>query len=154
MKFTSLTTIIISAAAMAGIAIASEDLTIDPIGFPCSPSNSYRCEKAFGTFNNGNDFAYYCGLNGKIAKYVKCDCKNCCVQLPGYQFNCPHHEVSLSFHAAFRVRVLICLISQLCELCNVAWGYLIRSPVSGQRVQAQRQFMLHQYRLNCQSFAT
>ncbi|KAG2144623.1 hypothetical protein DEU56DRAFT_900092 [Suillus clintonianus] len=36
MKFTSLTTIIISAVAMTGVAIASEDVNITPLNFPCT----------------------------------------------------------------------------------------------------------------------
>jgi hypothetical protein len=43
MKFTSLTTIVISAAAMAGIAIASEDLVITPMNLPCSPDSEHSC---------------------------------------------------------------------------------------------------------------
>ncbi|KAG2118624.1 hypothetical protein DEU56DRAFT_837453, partial [Suillus clintonianus] len=41
MKFTSFTTMIISAAAMAGAAIASGDLVIIPMNLPCSPPSGY-----------------------------------------------------------------------------------------------------------------
>lgn len=41
MKFTSLATIVISAAAMAGIAIASEDQVMLPMGLPCSHPGEY-----------------------------------------------------------------------------------------------------------------
>lgn len=43
MIFPSLTTTIISIAAMAGVAIASNNLIINPMYLPCSPSSKHFC---------------------------------------------------------------------------------------------------------------
>ncbi|KAG2158688.1 uncharacterized protein EDB93DRAFT_561739 [Suillus bovinus] len=77
MKFTSLTTIVISAAAMAGIAIASDSNTT-PHGKPCKPNNTYQCGSGLNGFNNGRDYAFVCGQVGKIIAYTQCPCVDCC----------------------------------------------------------------------------
>ncbi|KAG0703416.1 hypothetical protein DFH29DRAFT_917135 [Suillus ampliporus] len=79
MKFVSLTTMILSAAVMAGVAIASENLTINPMYLPCDNPNQVGCATGLKGFNNGDDFGYGCGPTGQIIAYVPCDCKNCCV---------------------------------------------------------------------------
>ncbi|KAG2337928.1 hypothetical protein BDR05DRAFT_737892 [Suillus weaverae] len=79
MIFTSLTTMIISVAAMAGIAIASDNLVITPIGLPCDPPNTIACSTGIKFWNNDNDFAFLCGPSGTITEYEACSCKNCCV---------------------------------------------------------------------------
>ncbi|KAG2139247.1 hypothetical protein DEU56DRAFT_800385 [Suillus clintonianus] len=68
MKFPSLTTTIISAAVMAGVAIASEDLNITPLGLPCR--GTVGCSTLNG-FNHGNGFGFYCS-NHRIWKYTPC----------------------------------------------------------------------------------
>ncbi|KAG2753840.1 hypothetical protein P692DRAFT_20771496, partial [Suillus brevipes Sb2] len=79
MKFTSLATIIISAAAMAGVAIAAEDLVISPMGLPCGNPDTVNCSTGIKGWNNDNDFGYFCGPRGTIISYTDCSCKNCCV---------------------------------------------------------------------------
>ncbi|KAG1880993.1 hypothetical protein F4604DRAFT_1749269 [Suillus subluteus] len=79
MKFTSLATIVISAAAMASVAIASEDLVITPMNLPCSPTDSVGCSTGIKGWNNDDDFGYFCGPHGTIISYTACSCKNCCV---------------------------------------------------------------------------
>ncbi|KAG0698988.1 hypothetical protein DFH29DRAFT_938953 [Suillus ampliporus] len=89
MKFVSLTTMILSAAVMAGVAIASENLTINPMNLPCDNPNKVGCSLGIKGFNNGNDFGYECGPTGEILAYASCDCKNCCVVLDnGGNFTC------------------------------------------------------------------
>ncbi|KAG2085947.1 hypothetical protein BD769DRAFT_1457493 [Suillus cothurnatus] len=89
MKFTSLTTIVISAAAMAGIAIASEDLVITPMNLPCSPDNSVQCSTGLKGWNNNDDFGFFCGPRGTIISYTPCSCQNCCVvTADGDDFTC------------------------------------------------------------------
>ncbi|KAG2141895.1 hypothetical protein DEU56DRAFT_795409 [Suillus clintonianus] len=89
MKFTSLTTTIISVAAMAGVAIASDNLVLTPMNFPCTKADSVGCSNLKG-FNNGNDFGYYCSPTEKIDYYEACSCKHCCKVLSdGSDFTCP-----------------------------------------------------------------
>ncbi|KAG2122735.1 hypothetical protein DEU56DRAFT_831507 [Suillus clintonianus] len=79
MKLTSLTTMTISGAVMAGVAIASNGLLITPQNLPCSPSNQAGCSTGITGWNSDNDFRYYCGSSGTITSYTACDCKNCCI---------------------------------------------------------------------------
>ncbi|KAG1728392.1 uncharacterized protein EDB91DRAFT_1162148 [Suillus paluster] len=83
MKFAWLTTLIASAALMTGVAIASEDLTTNPQNQPCNNANRAGCSHGIKGFNNGNDFGYFCGSNGKIASYETCQCHNCCLVVNG-----------------------------------------------------------------------
>ncbi|KAG1844630.1 hypothetical protein DFJ58DRAFT_25103 [Suillus subalutaceus] len=78
MIFTSLTTMIISFAAMAGVAIASDSLTITPMGLPCDTPNQAECSTGIKIWNNDNDFMYFCGPSSTIVYYEACSCKNCC----------------------------------------------------------------------------
>ncbi|KAG2032896.1 hypothetical protein BDR03DRAFT_968945, partial [Suillus americanus] len=78
MIFTSLTTMIISVAAMAGIAIASDNLVITPMGLPCDNTDQVGCSTGIKGWNNDDDFGYFCAPSGKIAYYEACSCKNCC----------------------------------------------------------------------------
>ncbi|KAG0698975.1 hypothetical protein DFH29DRAFT_938901 [Suillus ampliporus] len=79
MKFVSLTTMILSAAVMASVAIASENLKLDPMNLPCDNLDEVGCGTGLKGYNNGDDFGYGCGPTGKIIEYAPCDCKNCCV---------------------------------------------------------------------------
>ncbi|KAG1831420.1 hypothetical protein DFJ58DRAFT_249211 [Suillus subalutaceus] len=94
MKFISLTTIVVSAAAMAGIAIASDDLIITPMGTPCGPANTVLCSvTGLKGYNNGNDYAYTCGPKGSVVSYIPCSCHKCCkVDPDGNNFQCPATE--------------------------------------------------------------
>ncbi|KAG1794584.1 uncharacterized protein HD556DRAFT_1368469 [Suillus plorans] len=83
MIFTSLTTIIISVAAMASVAVASDNLVITPLGLPCGNRNSVECSTGIKFFNDDNDFGYICGPDGVIDAYEACWCKNCCVVTDG-----------------------------------------------------------------------
>ncbi|KAG1721896.1 hypothetical protein EDB19DRAFT_1770638 [Suillus lakei] len=76
MRFASLTTMIICAAAMAGVAIASDNL-ISPLGLLCDKSKHVGCSRST-TLNNGNDFGYTCGESGTIESWTGCSCKDCC----------------------------------------------------------------------------
>ncbi|KAG1899081.1 uncharacterized protein F5891DRAFT_1041376 [Suillus fuscotomentosus] len=78
MRFTSLTTIAISAAAMVGTVIAS-DSEISPVGRKCTPSNSMQCSrKGLKGYNNGNDYGFFCGPKKKIMQATPCACSGCC----------------------------------------------------------------------------
>ncbi|KAG2090098.1 uncharacterized protein F5147DRAFT_28839 [Suillus discolor] len=89
MKFTSLTTIIISAAAMAGVAIASEDLVLTPKGLPCGSPDTVGCSTGIKGWNNDDDFGFFCGPKGTIISYTACSCKNCCIlTADGDDFQC------------------------------------------------------------------
>ncbi|KAG1810833.1 uncharacterized protein BJ212DRAFT_570285 [Suillus subaureus] len=78
MIFTSLTTMVISFAAMAGVAIASDNLVLTPIGLPCDTPNQVGCSMGIKFFNNDDDFAYLCGPKNTIVDYQACSCKKCC----------------------------------------------------------------------------
>ncbi|KAG2144358.1 uncharacterized protein EDB93DRAFT_1153002 [Suillus bovinus] len=123
MKFTSLTTIVISAASMVGIAIASEDSIIiipqgPPEGLPCSPKGEHscslradlrtrtvQCSKGYPSYNDNYDFAFYCGDYLTIERDMPCSCHNCCEVSHNKQgYECK--DVSLSSHDASGVRVL------------------------------------------------
>ncbi|KAG2118381.1 hypothetical protein DEU56DRAFT_838495 [Suillus clintonianus] len=84
MKFTSLNTMVISAAVMAGVAIASDDLVLTPQNMPCY--KPVGCSTGLKGYNNGDDFGYFC-VNGKIATYGPCSCKHCCTY-DQYNFSC------------------------------------------------------------------
>ncbi|KAG1834336.1 hypothetical protein DFJ58DRAFT_218117 [Suillus subalutaceus] len=73
MKSTSLTTVIITVAAMAGIVIASGD---GP-DIPCSPYTG-GCSGGVKNYNNGNAFGYICGPDGHITAWYPCSCPTCC----------------------------------------------------------------------------
>ncbi|KAG1729296.1 hypothetical protein EDD22DRAFT_409388 [Suillus occidentalis] len=88
MIFTSFSTTIISIAAMAGVAIASNNLIINPMGLPCSPSNSQGCSAGIKGWNNDNDFIYDCGSSGVIDAYEACSCKGCCHVDPDLGLEC------------------------------------------------------------------
>ncbi|KAG2031837.1 hypothetical protein BDR03DRAFT_971551 [Suillus americanus] len=76
MKFTSLTTVIITTAAMAGVVIAS---AAGLPYIPCSPDQG-GCSMGIGDYNNGNAFGYLCGANGVIRAWFPCSCNtpSCC----------------------------------------------------------------------------
>ncbi|KAG2129606.1 hypothetical protein DEU56DRAFT_816974 [Suillus clintonianus] len=89
MKFASFTTMIVSAAVMASVAIASEDLSITPKNLPCNNPGETGCSTGLKGYNNGNDFGYFCGANRKIISFTACPCKNCChVTSDGNDFTC------------------------------------------------------------------
>ncbi|KAG2158635.1 uncharacterized protein EDB93DRAFT_557473 [Suillus bovinus] len=83
MKFTSLTTIVISAAAMAGIAIASNSDTVTPLGRDCSEADgAITCASGpLKGYNNGNDYGFECAA-GKIVITYPCSCVGCCKNSP------------------------------------------------------------------------
>ncbi|KAG1794611.1 uncharacterized protein HD556DRAFT_1368597 [Suillus plorans] len=83
MIFTSLTTMIISVAAMASVAVASDNLVIDPLGLPCGDPNTVECSTGIKGWNNDNDFGYNCGPYSIIDAYEACPCQNCCVVTNG-----------------------------------------------------------------------
>ncbi|KAG2054099.1 hypothetical protein BDR06DRAFT_971797 [Suillus hirtellus] len=62
---------IISVAAMASVAVASDNLIISPMGLPCGPPNTLGCSTIKG-WNNDNDFGYLCGPKGIIEDYQAC----------------------------------------------------------------------------------
>ncbi|KAG2085149.1 hypothetical protein BD769DRAFT_1646124 [Suillus cothurnatus] len=72
MKFISLTTVIITAAAMTDMASAAggPDIT-------CTPGYGW-CALDYASYNNGNDFAFGCGSNGHSDSWTPCSCKGCC----------------------------------------------------------------------------
>ncbi|KAG2031839.1 hypothetical protein BDR03DRAFT_971553 [Suillus americanus] len=76
MRFTSLraTTVIITAAAMAGVVIASGP------DIPCVP-NKGGCSAGVKGYNNGNAFGYMCGPDGHVHTWYLCSCNDptCCV---------------------------------------------------------------------------
>ncbi|KAG2140709.1 hypothetical protein BD769DRAFT_116298 [Suillus cothurnatus] len=74
MKFISLTTVIITAAAMTGAVIASAAGGPD---IACTPGNG-GCASGYASYNNGNDFAYGCGSNGHSNSWTPCSCQGCC----------------------------------------------------------------------------
>ncbi|KAG1884014.1 hypothetical protein F4604DRAFT_1734289 [Suillus subluteus] len=79
MIFTSLTTMIVSVAAMTSVAIASDNLVISsPLGLPCDTPGLVACSTGIKFWNNDNDFAFQCGPKRTIVAYLACDCKNCC----------------------------------------------------------------------------
>ncbi|KAG1840368.1 hypothetical protein DFJ58DRAFT_810637 [Suillus subalutaceus] len=88
MKFTSLTTAFVTAAAMTGVVIASDV----PVGPPkqgekatppdatqlCDKPDAFGCSKGIEGYNEGNDFAYTCASEGQFKSLVRCACKDCC----------------------------------------------------------------------------
>ncbi|KAG1789327.1 hypothetical protein EV424DRAFT_1354863 [Suillus variegatus] len=74
---------IISVAAMASVAVASDNLVITPMGLPCDNPNSVGCSTGIKVWNNDNDFVYLCGSNGIIVGYEACSCQNCCMVTDG-----------------------------------------------------------------------
>ncbi|KAG2152761.1 hypothetical protein DEU56DRAFT_775914 [Suillus clintonianus] len=73
MKFTSFTTMIMSAAVLAGAVTAS-----DPNGTPCAQKESFGCEVVAG-YNNGWAFSFYCTPESTILVIEDCSCATCCV---------------------------------------------------------------------------
>ncbi|KAG1727903.1 hypothetical protein EDB19DRAFT_1748783, partial [Suillus lakei] len=71
MKF-SLTTMIVSAAVMAGVANAS-----NPLGKSCKSPGAVGCGRA-ANVNGGNAFIYECSSKGKIVLSAACVCQSCC----------------------------------------------------------------------------
>ncbi|KAG1838008.1 hypothetical protein F4604DRAFT_549069 [Suillus subluteus] len=71
MKSTSLTTIIIAAAAMAGVVIASGD---DFPNIQCTAA-TVGCSKGVKNYNNGNPFGYLCGPDGHPETLFPCSCR-------------------------------------------------------------------------------
>ncbi|KAG1720535.1 hypothetical protein EDB19DRAFT_1768123, partial [Suillus lakei] len=82
MKFTSLTSVIISATAMAGVVVASS--LVDPTGLPCK--GTVGCSTLTG-FNNGHDFGYFC-TNGMMTTWSACTGKSKCHVTTGRNFVC------------------------------------------------------------------
>ncbi|KAG2113989.1 hypothetical protein BD769DRAFT_1490022 [Suillus cothurnatus] len=74
MKFTSLTTVIITAAAMTGIVIAS---AADGPEILCTPGKG-GCISGYAYYNNGHDFGFTCGKNGQSDSWTPCSCTGCC----------------------------------------------------------------------------
>ncbi|KAG2119440.1 hypothetical protein DEU56DRAFT_760957 [Suillus clintonianus] len=72
MKF-SLTSMIVSAAVMAGVVTA-----YNPIGLPCATPGVVGCGQDAG-FNSGNAFIYDCDWTGTIVFGAGCNCAGCCV---------------------------------------------------------------------------
>ncbi|KAG2159243.1 uncharacterized protein EDB93DRAFT_1114581 [Suillus bovinus] len=73
-----LNNIVVSAAAMAGVAIASNSDTT-PNGLLCSPKGTYQCGSNLKGFNKGADYGFWCSPLGYIDGYTPCDCLGCCV---------------------------------------------------------------------------
>ncbi|KAG1842610.1 hypothetical protein F4604DRAFT_1826217, partial [Suillus subluteus] len=74
MKFTLLTTVIITAAAMTGVVVAS---VIHGPKLRCDHGKQ-GCSKGVGGYNKGNDFVFICSNNGYMMDWTPCHCKNCC----------------------------------------------------------------------------
>ncbi|OAX38604.1 hypothetical protein K503DRAFT_148686 [Rhizopogon vinicolor AM-OR11-026] len=74
MKSVSLTTMVTSALALAGIATAD---TSSPAGGPCALRNQYECGDEPG-YNNDMDFIFYCSSENIITNVQPCDCSECC----------------------------------------------------------------------------
>ncbi|OAX33037.1 hypothetical protein K503DRAFT_776043 [Rhizopogon vinicolor AM-OR11-026] len=75
MKFIALTTMIMSAAVMAG----ADDTQL--IGHRCAKAGNTECGH-LASHNNGNGFVFWCGSDNTITKYQDCECVNCCVVIP------------------------------------------------------------------------
>ncbi|KAG1883751.1 hypothetical protein F4604DRAFT_1736167 [Suillus subluteus] len=76
MKFISLTTMIMSAAVLAGIVTAQSE----PTGYPCSP-RVLAVQYACGTlplFNGGLPYLYFCEADSTITVVKTCNCASCC----------------------------------------------------------------------------
>ncbi|KAG2357606.1 hypothetical protein BDR07DRAFT_1419809 [Suillus spraguei] len=74
---------------MTGVAIASDNLVITPMGLPCDePVGSLECSTGIEGWNNDNDFAYTCGAQGTIIDCWPCVCQNCCKIVNGQVTNC------------------------------------------------------------------
>ncbi|KAG1722592.1 uncharacterized protein EDB91DRAFT_1174455 [Suillus paluster] len=71
MKF-SITTMIMSAALMAGVAIA-----YNPIGLSCDTPGGYGCSQD-ASLNGGNAFIYECGPSDTFVYVAGCRCPTCC----------------------------------------------------------------------------
>ncbi|KAG1852872.1 hypothetical protein DFJ58DRAFT_790370 [Suillus subalutaceus] len=83
MKFISLTTMIMSAAVLAGIVTAQKE----PTGLPCSP-RVLAVQFACGTlplFNGGLPYLYFCEANSTITVIQTCNCASCCNLVNGGQ---------------------------------------------------------------------
>ncbi|KAG1724579.1 uncharacterized protein EDB91DRAFT_125032 [Suillus paluster] len=73
MKFISLNTMIISAAAIAVTATA-----LQIIGIPCAYPDEVVCGGIPG-FNFGYPIWAHCGPSGTITSYINCTCPTCCL---------------------------------------------------------------------------
>ncbi|KAG1883832.1 hypothetical protein F4604DRAFT_1677541 [Suillus subluteus] len=88
MKFTSLATAFVTAAAMTGVVIASDV----PVGPPkqgekatppdatalCDKPDAFGCSRGIEGYNEGYDFGYTCASEGHFKSLVRCTCKDCC----------------------------------------------------------------------------
>ncbi|KAG2033190.1 hypothetical protein BDR03DRAFT_872523 [Suillus americanus] len=75
MKFIPLTTMIMSAAVLAGIATAKRSHT--PDGGPCTHPGQYECG-SITDYNGGNAFLFQCSKFGIISDIQNCNCPVCC----------------------------------------------------------------------------
>ncbi|KAG1875725.1 hypothetical protein F4604DRAFT_1924787 [Suillus subluteus] len=108
MKFTLLTTAFVTAAAMAGVVIAS-DVPVVPVGTPaqgtpekathpdatkfCDKPDTFGCSKGVEGYNEGNDFGYTCASKGQFKSLVECTCKDCCHLIEdGKKPSCPEKK--------------------------------------------------------------
>ncbi|KAJ8592270.1 hypothetical protein M405DRAFT_812962 [Rhizopogon salebrosus TDB-379] len=76
MKFISLTTMIMSALAMAGIATA-RTTPANPNGSQCGHPEQYECG-TLANYNNDNPFLFFCSPESKVDVVQNCDCAGCC----------------------------------------------------------------------------
>ncbi|KAG2033181.1 hypothetical protein BDR03DRAFT_968170 [Suillus americanus] len=74
MKFISPTTIIMSAAVMAGIVIAQLE---DPTGEACNQPGKYECARS-ANYNGGNPFLFLCSSDKFVTEVKDCSCMECC----------------------------------------------------------------------------
>ncbi|OAX35794.1 hypothetical protein K503DRAFT_344656 [Rhizopogon vinicolor AM-OR11-026] len=70
--FISLTSMIMSAVVMAGIATAH-----DPNGEPCAHRKNFECGTREG-YNRGNSFVFYCNADSQVDVLELCSCVGCC----------------------------------------------------------------------------
>ncbi|KAG2038014.1 hypothetical protein BDR03DRAFT_999570 [Suillus americanus] len=72
MKFISLTTMIMSAAVLAGIVTAQV-----PDGKPCAQTEQYECGRLAG-YNRGYPFLFFCSSQNFVEVVKTCNCGDCC----------------------------------------------------------------------------
>ncbi|KAG2097767.1 uncharacterized protein F5147DRAFT_714860 [Suillus discolor] len=80
MKFISITTIIMSAAVLAGIVTAQ-----DPTGMPCDQrvlAEKYECEWVPG-YNSGFAYLFFCSAQSTQVVVQTCSCMDCCNVVSG-----------------------------------------------------------------------
>ncbi|KAG2097525.1 uncharacterized protein F5147DRAFT_714935 [Suillus discolor] len=78
MKFTSLTTMITSAAVLVGIVKAQPD----PNGGPCAQNSNYECGRLAG-YNGNMPFLFYCNEDNIVETVKMCTCIQCCTVTHG-----------------------------------------------------------------------